>query len=74
MSVLPSIIAWLSLLTPTYVGLLSTGLALAGFAYYDVTQAHYPPWFKALRIMLSTLAVSSIFLTLFCKFILREGD
>ena len=72
MSVAPSLVAWLALLTPLHVGLPLCALALAGFGYYDVTQAPYPAWFKGLRIALSSVAVVSIILTLVCKFLLSE--
>ena len=74
-SVTPSLIAWVGLIVPNLVVsniILMAGLT--GAAYLDTVMWGYPPWFKALRFMLSFGAVLSLWTTLMCKLILSDGE
>ena len=72
-SVTPSLIAWPALLIPQFqVANLAVvaGLGLCG--YLDFKQSGYQPWFKGLRIILTTVASISLLSTLILSFILAE--
>lgn len=73
-SVTPSLIAWVGLMIPNIILsnlILMTGLT--GAAYFDTVMWGYPPWFKALRFILSFVAVLSLWSTLMCKLILKDS-
>ena len=72
-SVSPSLIAWPALLMNSYPMAATTvisGLGLCG--YIDFKQYGYQPWFKGLRIDLTTVASISLLLSLVLSFILEE--
>ena len=72
-SISPSLIAWPALLMNSYPLAITTvvsGLGLCG--YIDVKQHGYEPWFKGLRIVLTTVAIASLLLTLILSFILED--
>ncbi|XP_052774570.1 transmembrane protein 69-like [Mya arenaria] len=71
-SVTPSLVAWVALLLPTPASLLTLMAGLAGSAYMDLTMLGYPPWFKALRFLLSLFAILSLWSTLMCMLILDD--
>lgn len=74
-SVTPSLLAWLGLMMPNVVisdAILMIGLA--GAAYLDTVMWGYPPWFKALRFILSFVAILSLYTTMMCKFILKDAE
>lgn len=74
-SVTPSLIAWMGLIVPNLVvSNLIVMAGLTGAAYLDTVMWGYPPWFKALRFMLSFGAVLSLWTTLMCKLILSDGE
>lgn len=64
LSILPSLIAWSSLLVPEPVGLLVVSSGLVGALYIDYKSSGYPPWFFAMRATLTGIAVTSLFATL----------
>ena len=66
-SVTPSLVAWLGLLAPHSVGVLTVmgGLGLAG--YMDMAMWGYPGWFKGMRFCLTFVAVLSLWTTLVYK-------
>jgi len=64
-SVTPSLIAWPALLVPSQlvsVLMVVSGLGVCG--YLDMKQSGYQPWFKGLRLVLTTVAILSLLLTL----------
>lgn len=69
-SVMPSLIAWATLLASPTVGFLSVmgGLALTG--YMDIAMWGYPNWFKGLRFCLTFVAILSLWTTFMCRFVL----
>ena len=72
-SVSPSLIAWPALLMNSYplaTVTVTAGLGLCG--YIDFKQYGYQPWFKGLRIVLTTVASVSLLLSLALSFILDE--
>lgn len=69
-SVVPSLIAWVGLLCAEPVATLTVMTGLAGLAYFDIMMYGYPPWFKALRFLLSLFAVLSLWTTFVCGFLL----
>ena len=73
-SVTPPLVAWLGLMMPNIIlsNLILIG-GLAGAAYLDTVMWGYPPWFRALRFMLSFIAILSLWTTLMCKLILRDA-
>ena len=73
-SVTPPLVAWLGFMVPSVVmSNLILVAGLAGAAYFDTVLWGYPPWFKALRFMLSFVAILSLWTTLMCKMILRDS-
>lgn len=62
-SVTPSLIAWLALLAKPVPGLTTLCIGLAIALSRDLKTPYFPAWYYALRKALSTLAVSSIGLT-----------
>eukprot|EP00096_Caligus_rogercresseyi_P005087 TRINITY_DN1995_c0_g1_i1.p1 TRINITY_DN1995_c0_g1~~TRINITY_DN1995_c0_g1_i1.p1 ORF type:complete len:183 (+),score=35.67 TRINITY_DN1995_c0_g1_i1:91-639(+) len=73
LSVCPSLLAWITLLIPSvpFANLLFV-VGLGSTAYLDITQSSYPPWFRGLRILLTTLAILSVFLTSICSIVFRS--
>lgn len=71
-SVAPSLVAWLGLLAPHSVGVLTVigGLGLAG--YMDMAMWGYPGWFKGMRFCLTFVAVLSLWTTLVFKMTLSS--
>ncbi|KAK3873371.1 hypothetical protein Pcinc_021625 [Petrolisthes cinctipes] len=71
-SVSPSLVAWLGLLAPLPVGLLTLigGLGLTG--YMDLAMWGYPTWFKGMRFCLTFVAVLSLWTTLVFNFVLKD--
>jgi len=70
-SVTPSLIAWSSLLVPSVTGgylLCVSGLLAA--AVVDLQQSSFPPWFRALRFLLSFFAVISLLTSLIFQYTL----
>lgn len=64
-SVTPSLIAWPALLMPSYpLANLTVTLGLGLCGYMDFKQAGYEPWFKGLRIVLTTVATISLLASL----------
>lgn len=72
-SVTPPLIAWLGLLAPQSVGVVTViaGLGLAG--YMDLAMWGYPTWFKGMRFCLTFVAVLSLWTSLVFKFALKEA-
>lgn len=74
-SVTPSLIAWPALLLPHFQAAnlaIVSGLGLCG--YLDFKQSGYQPWFKGLRIVLTTVASVSMLSTLLLSLILEQED
>jgi len=70
-SVTPSLIAWAALLVPSTPGgyiLCVSGLLAA--AVVDLQQSSFPPWFRALRFLLSFFAVISLLTSLIFNYTL----
>ncbi|MBX3661256.1 MAG: DUF3429 domain-containing protein [Burkholderiales bacterium] len=63
-SVLPALLAWLSLLFPVWTALRLQALALLACHAFDRLMQHddpVPPWFLRLRAVLSAVAALSLF-------------
>ena len=73
-SVLPSIAAWLALLVPGRWSIIWTLLSLQTFAFYDITKADYPLWFKGLRVLLTTISSLTLLATLTLSFVLPRKE
>jgi len=72
-SVTPSLIGWSALCMPSATaGYLTLIGGLGSACYLDLVEPGYPQWFKGLRIVLTTVAVTSILAVLACKFILSQ--
>jgi len=71
-SVAPALVAWTALMLPNSLALIVLMGGLAGTAYVDLTMFGYPPWFKALRFLLSLVAVLSLWTTLLCSFTMSD--
>ncbi|ESP05314.1 hypothetical protein LOTGIDRAFT_103089 [Lottia gigantea] len=69
-SVTPPLIAWIGLLFPFPIGMITMISGLALSAYFDTMLRGYPPWFKALRFTLSFFAVLSLWTTFVCRYLL----
>lgn len=65
LAVAPQLVAWVSLLLPVPLGLITTSTALTATLAVDLLKQNYPPWFKSLRIFLTLGAVGSLAGTLF---------
>lgn len=72
-SVVPSLVAWTALMLPNSLAIIVLMGGLAGTAYMDLTMFGYPAWFKALRFLLSLVAVLSLWTTLLCSFTMSDG-
>ena len=68
-SVTPSLIAWAALMMSTPFSLATLMLGLGGAAYMDITMYGYPSWFKAMRFLLSIIAILSLWTTLLLHYI-----
>lgn len=68
----PSLIAWLGLLAPQPVGLLTVigGLGIAG--YMDIAMWGYPGWFKGMRFCLTFVAVLSLWTSFMLQFVASD--
>lgn len=73
-SVTPSLVAWIALLLPSSLSMLTVLSGLAATAYLDTTMFGYPPWFKGLRFLLSLIAVLSLWTTLMCGLMLNSSQ
>jgi len=61
LSVAPSLLGWAALLSPSLpAGLVACSAGLLAAASLDCRQPAYPPWFRALRLLLSLAAVTSL--------------
>lgn len=74
LAVSPSIAAWLSLLFPTPIGLITVAAGLIGMGYMDIFMSTYPSWYKGLRFALTAVAVGSLLLTLVFHLVLSKRD
>ncbi|XP_071547297.1 transmembrane protein 69-like isoform X2 [Panulirus ornatus] len=72
-SVTPSLIAWIGLIAPHSVGMLTViaGLGLTG--YMDLAMWGYPTWFKGMRFCLTFIAILSLWTSFVFKFILNDS-
>lgn len=71
-SVTPPLVAWLGMLFPTPLALLTLIGGLAGAAYMDTIMWGVPVWFKALRFVLSLGAILALWTTLMCRLTLND--
>jgi len=72
-SVTPSLIGWSALCMPSVTASYLTLVGGLGSAcYLDLVETSYPEWFKGLRILLTTVAITSLLTGLACKFILNQ--
>ncbi|XP_059468442.1 transmembrane protein 69-like [Neocloeon triangulifer] len=63
-SVTPSLAAVAALAAPYPAGVLATATALSAVAYVDLAKdCPYPHWFKSMRVLLSSVAVTSLLAT-----------
>ncbi|MCW8955579.1 MAG: DUF3429 domain-containing protein [Gammaproteobacteria bacterium] len=65
-SVIPSLIAWLSLLVPDFEGLIIVIIAFLILLAFDFKQYATQPWFRTLRMQLTLIACTCL---AFCLFI-----
>ena len=70
-SVAPQLAGWASLLMPTSLGVLTVITGLVACAAADVTMPGYPSWFVSMRVILTTGAVISLILSLWCAMMLK---
>ena len=75
-SVMPSLVAWAALISPNIGNwnfiIIMFGLYTIG--YLDIKQSPYLPWFKNLRILLTTVAILSLSSTLIFQYCLEHSD
>ena len=71
-SVTPPLIAWIGLLCAEPFSTLTVISGLTFAVYFDMTMFGYPAWFKGLRLILSFVAVLSLWTTLMCRYMLKE--
>ena len=75
-SVMPSLVAWAALISPNIGNwnfiIIMFGLYTIG--YLDIKQSPYLPWFKNLRILLTTVAILSLSSTLIFQYSLEHSD
>lgn len=62
-STVPSLVAWVSLLVPEPLGFLVVSSGLLGALYVDFVSSNYPPWFRAMRFTLTSIATTSLLIT-----------
>lgn len=65
-SVVPSLVAWPALLLPAPFSTLVVATGLGTLAYFDIVSSIYTPWFKALRFVLSFVAVIALWSSIMC--------
>ncbi len=63
-SVLPAILAWLSLLLPVFAGLMVLSISLSAMLWADLKLATAPAWYPVLRLYLSIGAIVALLLGL----------
>ncbi|GAB1608948.1 transmembrane protein 69-like [Argonauta hians] len=63
-SILPSLGAWIAIQLPSPLACLALVGGFTSLAYYDMTFPAYYPWFKALRVVLSGVAVVALMFNL----------
>lgn len=73
-SVVPSLIAWPALLLPIPFSTLVVAAGLGGLAYFDVVASIYAPWFKALRFVLSFVAVIALWSSIMCYLLMSQNQ
>lgn len=73
-SVTPCLVAWVALMLPTTLSLMTLIFGLGGATYMDITMFGYPSWFKALRFLISFIAILSLWTVLVFKFILSDSN
>jgi len=73
-SVLPSVIAWQSLLMPTHGCLLALICGHSYTLYRDMAVTAYPPWFRGLRFLLSLMAIVALWTTFICTVAYEKSD
>lgn len=73
-SVTPCLVAWVALMLPMTLSLMTLIFGLGGATYMDITMFGYPSWFKALRFLLSFVAILSLWTMLVFKFILSDSN
>ena len=73
---MPSLVAWAALISPNIGNwnfiIIMFGLYTIG--YLDIKQSPYLPWFKNLRILLTTVAILSLSSTLIFQYSLEHSD
>jgi len=62
-SILPSLYAWTAFALPHHYALYYLSAGLVGAGVYDINNAQLPGWYRKLRIPLTVLAASSVFIT-----------
>jgi len=62
-SVLPSLYAWTAFALPYNIALYYLSIGLFSVAVYDVNDKTLPQWYRTMRIPLTTVAATSVFLT-----------
>jgi hypothetical protein len=62
-SVLPSLYAWCAFALPQHYAMYYLSAGLVGACVYDVNNSHLPRWYRKLRLPLTVLAASSVFIT-----------
>jgi len=69
-AVAPSLIGWAGLLVSTSAGVASVAGGLSLVLFKDLKTEVYPQWFKALRVLLTSVAVTALLITLTCQYLL----
>ncbi|XP_041359021.1 TRIO and F-actin-binding protein-like [Gigantopelta aegis] len=69
----PTLVAGSALVLPTSLSMLVIIGGLAGSTYFDASHRGYPPWFRAMRIVLGAGAVVSIATVLVCSLLLETS-
>jgi len=64
------LVAWGAMCLPEVLGTFTLMGGIAAAVYHDTLMSSYPPWFKALRVCLSSVSLASLFLMLICRMIL----
>ena len=62
-SVLPSLYAWTSFGLPHHYAMYYLSAGLVGACVYDLNNSELPGWYRKLRLPLTLLAASSVFIT-----------
>lgn len=69
-SIIPSLVGWASLIVPHWLGCCLVGAGLISVVSTDRRHPKYQPWFRSLRVALTTVAVLSIASSLILSLIL----